>query len=57
MNNNKEKFVGNKISMATYNKLIAYSETTGRKIKRIMEDALDLYLKEEVPKQYEPKKD
>lgn len=57
MNKNTEKFIGNKISITTYNKLIAYSETTGQKMKRIINDALDNYLKEEIPKQYEPKKD
>lgn len=56
MKNNKEKFVGNKISISTYNKMVSYSEATGRKIKRIMEEALNRYLAEEIPKQYGPKK-
>lgn len=56
MNKNK-KFVGNKISMGIYKKLVAYSETTGRRQNQIMEDALSQYLDKEIPKQYEPKKD
>ena len=43
--------------MVIYKKLVAYSETTGRKQNRIMEDALTQYLAKEIPKKYEPKKD
>ena len=38
------KFVGNNIPLATYNKLIAHSESTGRKIKSILNDAINQYL-------------
>lgn len=48
----ESKFLGSKIPIRTYKRLIMHSDNTGRKIKYIVKDALDSYLKTNISKQF-----